>query len=227
MFEISQTRHWGSIVRIFFVISGFVTSRMVEHTMAARAPGFVSNWRSPVAAAIMGCGLIPKHFESSLRLKNRGSYVQACGVIWWRNSVDFVDIRSRYLFFSKTSIYCKIKTIAFLFAFFVLYCLVYCTPGIILTMNKCFNYSATTWAPWRFRTKTTPNKRPKLCMTNPLWGLQSSVPSPHKEPFECGKRFHVMRVKVSEIRDVYQIPRIETLAEILGSATVCSTAYSG
>ena len=81
-------------------------------------------------------------------------------------------------FFSKTSIYCKIKTIAFLFAFFVLYCLVYYTPGIILTMNKSFDYSTTTWAPWRFRTKTTPNKRPKLCMTNPLWGLQSSVPSP-------------------------------------------------
>ena len=82
----------------------------------------------------------------------------------WRNSVDFVDIRSRYLF-SKTSIYCKIKTIAFLFASFVLSCFVYRTPGIILTMNKDFNYSDTAWAPWCFRTKTTHYKRPKLCIT--------------------------------------------------------------
>ena len=39
--------------------------------------------------------------------------------------------------------------------------------------------------------------------------------------------FHVMRVKVSEIRDAYQIPSIETFAEFFRSATVCSTAYSG
>ena len=115
---------------------------MVEHTMHTL-------WRrahqvlyptegSPVAAAIMSCGLISKLFESSLWLKNRGSCVQACGVIG-RNSIDFVDIRSWYLF-SKTSIYCKSKTIAF----FVLFCFVYRTPGIILTMNKDFNYSDTT-----------------------------------------------------------------------------------
>ena len=38
----------------------------------------------------------------------------------WRNSVDFVDIRSRYLF-SKTSIYCKIKTIFVCICCFALY----------------------------------------------------------------------------------------------------------
>ena len=75
----------------------------------------------------------------------------------WRKSVDFVDIRSRYLF-SKTSIYCKIKTIAFLFAFFVLFCFVYRTPGIILTMNKDFNYSDTTWAPWLSEQRQLPIK---------------------------------------------------------------------
>ena len=47
----------------------------------------------------------------------------------WRNSLDFVDIRSRYLF-SKTSIYCKIKTIAFLFAFFFCFALFIVHPEL-------------------------------------------------------------------------------------------------
>ena len=162
---------------------------MIEHTMHTL-------WRrahqvlyptetSPVAAAIMSCGLISKFFESSLWLKNRGSCVQACGVIYEGTPL----ISSTFglgTVFSKTSIYCKLKTIPFLYAFFVLFCFVYRTPGIILTMNKGFNFSDTTWAPWRFRTKTTPNKRRKLCITNPLWGwgwgLQSSVGSPQKRP---------------------------------------------
>ena len=107
----------------------------------------------------------------------------------WRNSVDFVDIRStnRHLFFRRLAFIVKSKLLLFLFAFFVLFCFVYRTPGIILTMNKGFNYSDTTWAPWRFRTKTAPNKRPKLCITKPLWGgggggLQSSVGYPQKGP---------------------------------------------
>ena len=58
----------------------------------------------------------------------------------WRNSVDFVDIRSRYLYWR----------LAFI-------------------VKSGFNYNDTTWAPWRFRTKTTPNKRAKICITNPLW----------------------------------------------------------
>ena len=36
-----------------------------------------------------------------------------------------------------------------------------------------------------------------------------------------------MRVKVSEIRGAYQITCIETFAEFLRSAAVCSIAYSG
>ena len=62
-------------------------------------------------------------------------------------------------------------------------CLLYTRDWIDL--NKGFNYSDTTWAPWRFRTKTTPNKRPKFCIINPLWGgggLQSSVGYPQKGP---------------------------------------------
>ena len=172
MFEISRTQHWRSIVRrFFFVISGFVTSRMVEHTMH-------KPWRhahqvlyltdgNPVAAAIMSCGLISKLFESSLWLKNRGSCVQACGVIYEGTPL----ISSTFglgTFFRRLAFIVKSKLLLFLFAFFVLFCFVYCTPGIILTMNKVFNYSDTTWAPWRFRTKTNPNKRPKLCITNPL-----------------------------------------------------------
>ena len=85
-------------------------------------------------------------------------------------------------FFRRLAFIVKSKLLLVCLHFFVLFCFVYCTPGIILTMNDSFNYGATTWAPWRFRTKTTPNKRPKLCITNPLWGLQSSVGFPHKEP---------------------------------------------
>ena len=132
---------------------------MVEHTMHTL-------WRhahqvlyptegSPVAAAIMSCGLISKLFESSLWQEK--SWVLCTGIRChiWRNSVDFVDIRSRYLFWR----------LAFI-------------------VKSGFNYSDTTWAPWRFRTKTTPNKRPKLCISNPLWGggLQSSVGFPQKGP---------------------------------------------
>ena len=144
---------------------------MVEHTMHTL-------WRhahqvlypiegSPVAAATMSCGLISKLFESSLWLKNRGSCVQACGVIYEGTPL----ISSTFglgTFFSKISIYCTIKTIAFFVCIFCFVLFVYRTPGIILTMNKGFNYGDTTWAPWCFRTKTTPNKRPKLCITNPL-----------------------------------------------------------
>ena len=94
---------------------------------------------SPVAAAIMSCGLISKLFESSLWQEK--SWVLCTGIRChiWRNSVDFVDIRSRYLFWR----------LAFI-------------------VKSGFNYSDTTWAPWRFRTKTTPNKMPKLCISNPL-----------------------------------------------------------
>ena len=166
---------------------------MVEHTMHTL-------WRhahqvlyptegSPVAAAIMSCGLISKLFESNLWLKNRGFCLQACGVIYEGTPL----ISSTFglgTFFRRLAFIVKSKLLLFLFAFFVLFCFVYRKPGIILTMNKGFNYSDTTWAPWRFRTKTTPNKRPNLCITNPLWGgrggggggrwLQSSMGSPQK-----------------------------------------------
>ena len=118
---------------------------------------------SPVAAAIMSCGLISKLFESSLWLKNRGSCVQACGVIYEGTPL----ISSTFglgIFFRRLAFIVKSKLLLF-------------------CMGKGFNYSDTTWAPWRFRTKTTPNKRPKLCITNTLWGwLQSSMGSPQKGP---------------------------------------------
>ena len=105
---------------------------------------------SPVAAAIMSCGLISK---VAYGWKIVG-LVYRHAVSLWRNSVDFVDIRSRYLFWR----------LAFI-------------------VKSGFNYSDTTWAPWHFRTKTTHNKRPKLCITNPVWGgLQSSVGFPQKGP---------------------------------------------
>ena len=118
---------------------------MVEHTMHTL-------WRhahqvlyptegSPVAAAIMSCGWISKLFESSLWQEKPWVLCTGIRCHIWRNSVDFVDIRSRYLFWR----------LAFI-------------------VKSGFNYSDTTWAPWRFRTKTTPNKRPKLCISNPLWG---------------------------------------------------------
>ena len=58
--------------------------------------------------------------------ENRGSCVQACGVMYEGTPLVFVDIRSRYLF-SKTSIDCKIRTIAFFVCIicFVSLCLLY------------------------------------------------------------------------------------------------------
>ena len=87
-------------------------------------------------------------------------------------------------FFRRLTFIVKSKLLLFCLHFFVLFCFVYRTPGIILTMDKGFNYSDTTWAPWCFRTKTTPNKRPKLCITNPLWGRGTPVISgfPQKGP---------------------------------------------
>ena len=53
----------------------------------------------------------------------------------WRNSVDFVDIWSRYLF-SKTNIYFKIKAFAFLFAFLFCFALFIVHPGLYWLLIK-------------------------------------------------------------------------------------------
>ena len=118
---------------------------MVEHTMHTlwwhTHQVLYPTEGSPVAAAIMSCGLISKLFESILWLKNRGSCVQACGVIYEGTPLISSTFGLRTFFWR-----------------------------LALIVKSGFNYSDTTWAPWRFRTKTTPNKRPKLCITNPLWG---------------------------------------------------------
>ena len=102
--------------------------------------------------------------------ENRWSCVQACGIIYEGTPLTSSTF-GLGTFFRRLAFIVKSKLMLFLFAFFVLFCFVYRTPGLlVLTLNKGFNYSDTTWAPWRFRTKTTPNKRPKLCITNPLWG---------------------------------------------------------
>ena len=147
---------------------------MVEHTMHTL-------WRhahqvlyptegGPVAAAIMSCRLISKLFESSLWLKNRGSCVQACGVIY-EGTPLISSTFGQGNFFSKTSIYCKIKTIAFLFAFLFCFALFIVNPGLYWLWIKV----SITVTPHEHHgvseRKTTPNKRPKLCITNPLWGV--------------------------------------------------------
>ena len=110
---------------------------------------------SPAAAAIMSCGLISKLFESSLWLKYRGSCVQECGVIYEGTPL----ISSTFglgTFFRRLAFIVKSKLLR-LFCLHFLFCfaLFIVHPGLYWLWNKGFNYSDTTWAPWRFRTKTT------------------------------------------------------------------------
>ena len=106
---------------------------MVEHTMHTL-------WRhahqvlyptegSPVAAAIMSCGLISKLFESSLWLKNRGSCVQACDVIYEGTPL----ISSTFglgTFFRRLAFIVKSKLLLFCLHFLFCFALFIVHPGL-------------------------------------------------------------------------------------------------
>ena len=159
---------------------------MVEHTMHTL-------WRhahqvlyptegSPIAAAIMSCGLISKYFESSLYgwkivglvYRYAASYDEGTPVISSTSGLGTFFRRLAFIVKSKLLLFCLHSL--FCFALFIVH------PGLYWLRIKV----SITVTPHEHHGVSEQRqlliKGQNSAFTNPSWGLQSSVASPHKGP---------------------------------------------